>query len=84
MLILFIQHPLAYFIPFWAVILVMVVGARYFSRFYKGEAKVLLKPDIIFGFAALWPMSVSFAFVWAMFWVAGKSIGFLIGNKRQE
>ncbi len=80
MLVIFMQHPAWYFIPFGIVLVLLILGARYIP--YTGEAKMLKAPTIIFAAALMWPVFVTFTFWGLVFLVAGRAIGYLIPKKK--
>ena len=81
MLWYFMMHPLQYWVPVLVNLVVLILSARFLRRFYKGEARILLEPVIIFGAAMLWPLFDMGILVGSAFWLAGKVIGFLIGKR---
>jgi len=80
MLWYFMQHPRQYWVPVLVNLVVLILSARFFKRFYKGEARILLDPTIIFGAAVLWPMTDMGILVATVFWLMGRTIGFVIGK----
>ncbi len=80
MLRYFMGHPIQYWVPMVVNLVLLVLGARFLRRFYKGEARILLDPVIIFGAATLWPFADLGLIVSVVFWSMGKAIGLIIGK----
>lgn len=81
MLYYFMLHPAHYWIPFGINLVILIVLIKFFGHLLSGEAKAFKEPTILFGSAAFWPLFDAMIIVGSIFWIAGKIIGFIIGNK---
>jgi hypothetical protein len=81
MIKLFYENPAYYFAPFVLILFLLIMGAKFFSSLYTGDIKILLKSDVIFATALVWPMSVTIFVTWSIFWLGGVLTGFLIGKQ---
>lgn len=82
MLYLFYQHPLYWLYPALTTLFLLIVGARFFRRFYKGEAEILLNPGIIFCSASLWFIFIPSGIMGLIVFGAANIIRLLIGGNK--
>lgn len=82
MLWYFMMNPTHYWVPMVINLVLLILNARFLGHLYKGEARMLTEPVLIFGAAMLWPLFDMGLLVGGAFWLAGKVIGFLVGKRR--